>query len=70
MAAAAKKLVVCGGSGFLGSRICKHAVARGWEVTSIRYVTKLCGLKPPRLPSPVSRPQFHDPRSTIHDLRD
>ncbi|KAI2469195.1 NAD(P)-binding protein [Annulohypoxylon bovei var. microspora] len=31
----AKKLVVCGGSGFLGSRICKYAVARGWEVTSI-----------------------------------
>jgi len=32
---AAKKLVVCGGNGFLGSRICKHAVARGWDVTSI-----------------------------------
>ena len=31
-----KKLVVCGGNGFLGMRICKHAVARGWEVTSIR----------------------------------
>ncbi|KFG83164.1 NAD dependent epimerase/dehydratase family protein [Metarhizium anisopliae] len=35
MAAAATRLVVCGGSGFLGSRICKYAVARGWEVTSI-----------------------------------
>ncbi|KAK2591319.1 hypothetical protein QQS21_011003 [Conoideocrella luteorostrata] len=35
MAAAAKRLVVCGGSGFLGSRVCKYAVARGWEVTSI-----------------------------------
>jgi len=33
--ASAKKLVVCGGSGFLGSRICKSAIARGWEVTSI-----------------------------------
>ncbi|KAJ9151922.1 NAD(P)-binding protein [Pleurostoma richardsiae] len=32
---AAKKLVVCGGNGFLGSRICKHAVSRGWDVTSI-----------------------------------
>ncbi|KAM4054640.1 NAD dependent epimerase/dehydratase family protein [Hirsutella rhossiliensis] len=32
---AAKRLVVCGGSGFLGSRICKYAVARGWDVTSI-----------------------------------
>ncbi|PNY27923.1 Uncharacterized protein TCAP_02164 [Tolypocladium capitatum] len=32
---AAKKLVVCGGSGFLGSRICKYAVARGWDVTSV-----------------------------------
>ncbi|KAH7162523.1 hypothetical protein B0J13DRAFT_536249 [Dactylonectria estremocensis] len=31
----AKKIVVCGGSGFLGSRICKFAVARGWDVTSI-----------------------------------
>ncbi|KAI3401851.1 hypothetical protein diail_6410 [Diaporthe ilicicola] len=33
--AAAKKIVVCGGNGFLGSRICKFAVARGWDVTSI-----------------------------------
>ncbi|KOS21308.1 Uncharacterized protein ESCO_006761 [Escovopsis weberi] len=32
---AAKKVIVCGGNGFLGSRICKHAVARGWDVTSI-----------------------------------
>lgn len=30
-----KKLVVCGGNGFLGSRICKAATARGWEVNSI-----------------------------------
>ncbi|KAL2213534.1 NAD dependent epimerase/dehydratase family protein [Sarocladium strictum] len=35
MASVAKKLVVCGGNGFLGSRICKYAVARGWDVTSI-----------------------------------
>ncbi|KAI0024861.1 hypothetical protein F4780DRAFT_775348 [Xylariomycetidae sp. FL0641] len=35
MSAAAKKIVVCGGNGFLGSRICKYAVARGWDVTSI-----------------------------------
>ncbi|KAG5980817.1 hypothetical protein E4U55_003596 [Claviceps digitariae] len=33
--AVAKRLVVCGGSGFLGSRICKYAVARGWEVISL-----------------------------------
>ncbi|KAK4561371.1 hypothetical protein LTR86_004688 [Recurvomyces mirabilis] len=32
---AKKKLVVCGGNGFLGSRICKAAVARDWDVTSI-----------------------------------
>lgn len=32
---ATKKLVVCGGNGFLGSRICKAAVARGWDVTSV-----------------------------------
>ncbi|KAI9891738.1 MAG: hypothetical protein M1814_002488 [Vezdaea aestivalis] len=30
-----KKLVVCGGNGFLGSRICKYGVGRGWDVTSI-----------------------------------
>ncbi|RMZ15875.1 hypothetical protein D0862_01493 [Hortaea werneckii] len=30
-----KKLVVCGGNGFLGNRICKAAVAREWDVTSI-----------------------------------
>lgn len=30
-----KKIVVCGGNGFLGSRICKAAIARGWDVTSI-----------------------------------
>lgn len=35
MASAAKKIVVCGGNGFLGSRICKFAVARGWDVTSV-----------------------------------
>nr|OQO23790.1 hypothetical protein B0A51_06739 [Rachicladosporium sp. CCFEE 5018] len=32
---AKRKLVVCGGNGFLGSRICKAAVARDWEVVSI-----------------------------------
>ncbi|KAL9106839.1 MAG: hypothetical protein Q9227_008172 [Pyrenula ochraceoflavens] len=30
-----KRLVVAGGTGFLGSRICKSAVARGWDVTAI-----------------------------------
>ncbi|KFY62801.1 hypothetical protein V496_04390 [Pseudogymnoascus sp. VKM F-4515 (FW-2607)] len=33
--ATVKRVVVCGGNGFLGSRICKYAVARGWDVTSI-----------------------------------
>ncbi|OAL43749.1 NAD(P)-binding protein [Pyrenochaeta sp. DS3sAY3a] len=33
--AAKKKLVVCGGNGFLGTRICKAAANRGWSVTSI-----------------------------------
>lgn len=53
-----KKLVVCGGNGFLGtfrhlqrkpvftdtstgSRICKAATARGWDVNSIRYTIDL-----------------------------
>ncbi|KAI9710782.1 MAG: hypothetical protein M1828_002124 [Chrysothrix sp. TS-e1954] len=36
MASAVKrKLVVCGGNGFLGTRICKAACQRGWDVTSI-----------------------------------
>ncbi|KAL8745001.1 MAG: hypothetical protein Q9190_002815 [Brigantiaea leucoxantha] len=30
-----KRLVVCGGNGFLGSRICKAATSRGWTVISI-----------------------------------
>ncbi|KAJ5518513.1 hypothetical protein N7453_000935 [Penicillium expansum] len=30
-----KRLVVAGGSGFLGSRICKAATARGWTVISL-----------------------------------
>ncbi|PHH54375.1 MIOREX complex component 2 [Ceratocystis fimbriata CBS 114723] len=32
---ATKRIVVCGGNGFVGSRICKFAVARGWDVMSI-----------------------------------
>ncbi|RYP38053.1 hypothetical protein DL768_010819 [Monosporascus sp. mg162] len=35
MSATAKRIVVCGGNGFLGSRICKSAISRGWDVTSI-----------------------------------
>ncbi|CUS12031.1 unnamed protein product [Tuber aestivum] len=35
MATKTPRLVVCGGSGFLGSRICKSAVSRGWTVTSV-----------------------------------
>ncbi|GBF61318.1 hypothetical protein TMEN_3800 [Trichophyton mentagrophytes] len=33
--AVAKRIVVAGGSGFLGARICQSAVARGWEVVSL-----------------------------------
>jgi nucleoside-diphosphate-sugar epimerase len=49
MASSVKKIVVCGGNGFLGSRICKYAVAKGWDVTSIRYVESLkgCGARIP-----------------------
>ncbi|KAB8069443.1 hypothetical protein BDV29DRAFT_50878 [Aspergillus leporis] len=32
---ATKRVVVAGGNGFLGSRICRSAVARGWSVTSL-----------------------------------
>ena len=35
MSGVQKKLVVCGGTGFLGSRICKAAAARNWAVTSL-----------------------------------
>ncbi|KAI5308824.1 hypothetical protein KEM55_004767 [Ascosphaera atra] len=31
---AAKRMVVAGGNGFLGSQICRAAVGRGWEVVS------------------------------------
>lgn len=34
-AAAKKKLLVFGGNGFVGSRICKAASARNWEVVSV-----------------------------------
>ncbi|KAK9333912.1 hypothetical protein V1520DRAFT_330930 [Lipomyces starkeyi] len=30
-----KRLLVCGGTGFLGRKICETAVAHGWEVTSL-----------------------------------
>ena len=33
---APKRIVVFGGNGFLGSRICRAAVARNWDVTSVR----------------------------------
>ncbi|KKA28692.1 hypothetical protein TD95_003436 [Thielaviopsis punctulata] len=32
---ASKRIIVCGGNGFVGSRICKFAVSRGWDVMSI-----------------------------------
>ncbi|KAG7290633.1 hypothetical protein NEMBOFW57_000636 [Staphylotrichum longicolle] len=32
---ATKRIVVFGGNGFLGSRICRAAVARNWDVTSV-----------------------------------
>ncbi|KAK9456997.1 hypothetical protein V1511DRAFT_509679 [Dipodascopsis uninucleata] len=31
----AKRLLVCGGTGFLGRKICETAVAHGWNVTSL-----------------------------------
>ncbi|KAF1816652.1 NAD dependent epimerase/dehydratase family protein-like protein [Eremomyces bilateralis CBS 781.70] len=34
-AAVKRKIVVCGGNGFLGTRICRAAAQRGWDVTSI-----------------------------------
>lgn len=49
---ATRKLVVAGGSGFLGSRICKSAVARGWSVVSLsrsgepRWQTKTDSARP------------------------
>ncbi|KAL2260397.1 hypothetical protein VTK26DRAFT_5603 [Humicola hyalothermophila] len=33
--AATKRIVVFGGNGFLGSRICRAAVSRNWDVTSV-----------------------------------
>ncbi|KAF2224363.1 NAD dependent epimerase/dehydratase family protein [Elsinoe ampelina] len=51
--AATKRIVVCGGNGFLGSRICKAATARGWDVTSIsrsgepKWETVTSSVEPP-----------------------
>jgi nucleoside-diphosphate-sugar epimerase len=36
--AAVKKLVVLGGTGFVGRRICARALQAGWRVTSLSYV--------------------------------
>ncbi|RDA92989.1 hypothetical protein CP533_5522 [Ophiocordyceps camponoti-saundersi (nom. inval.)] len=56
---ASKKLVVCGGSGFLGSRICKHAVTRGWDVISISRSGK------PNWPTVIGSPE---PPSWAHQV--
>ncbi|KAL6249754.1 hypothetical protein RBB50_003609 [Rhinocladiella similis] len=48
--AAKKRLVIAGGNGFLGSRICKSAIARGWDVTSISRSGE------PKWPSVTSEP--------------
>ncbi|KAK9474279.1 uncharacterized protein V1510DRAFT_412910 [Dipodascopsis tothii] len=32
---AGRRLLVCGGSGFLGKKLCETAVAHGWAVTSV-----------------------------------
>ncbi|OTB20543.1 hypothetical protein K445DRAFT_52067 [Daldinia sp. EC12] len=56
----AKRLIVCGGNGFLGSRICKYAVSRGWDVTSIsrsgepKWNTVTASDKPPQWASKVT----------------
>ncbi|KAL1998698.1 hypothetical protein VTN02DRAFT_5719 [Thermoascus thermophilus] len=56
---ASKRIVVGGGSGFLGSRICKAAVARGWSVTSLsrsgepRWDTITASREPPSWASGV-----------------
>ncbi|ODQ65832.1 NAD(P)-binding protein [Nadsonia fulvescens var. elongata DSM 6958] len=39
-----KSLVVVGGTGFLGKRICQAAVAAGWQVTSVSRYGKLKSL--------------------------
>ncbi|CAI4211523.1 unnamed protein product [Parascedosporium putredinis] len=74
---AAKRLVVAGGNGFLGSRICKFAVARGWDVTSISRsgeprwdtVTASTAAPPGLARSPGSAPTYYAPRPTAPPRR-
>ncbi|TFK42533.1 hypothetical protein BDQ12DRAFT_676377 [Crucibulum laeve] len=35
MSTALKRILVVGGNGFIGSAVCKAAIARGWQVTSV-----------------------------------
>ncbi|KAL7419731.1 hypothetical protein Q5752_005647 [Cryptotrichosporon argae] len=48
---ATPRLLVVGGNGFLGSAVCKAAVGKGWEVTSISQSGK-----------PYTSPAGHSPR--------
>ena len=76
--AAKKRLVVAGGTGFLGSRICKSAVARGWDVVSIRYhppssalnrytsATKVLTTPSQADPATPPGPPLHPPRPPHH----
>ena len=48
MATKSRNLLVCGGSGFLGSRICKIASARKWNVTSLSRSGEPVWSKTPR----------------------
>lgn len=42
------RLLVVGGNGYLGSAVCKAAVAKGWDVASMSWVSPLLQL--PTLP--------------------
>ncbi|KZV90411.1 putative mitochondrion protein [Exidia glandulosa HHB12029] len=59
MALAAQRLLVVGGNGFVGSAICKAALARGWQVTSISSSGKPYQTPKGHSPSWVSQVEWH-----------
>ncbi|WVF66378.1 hypothetical protein IAT40_001118 [Kwoniella sp. CBS 6097] len=59
MAAIVPRLLVVGGNGFLGSAICKAAVSKGWEVSSMSSSGKPYTTPAGHTPAWVPRVQWH-----------
>ncbi|KIJ44035.1 hypothetical protein M422DRAFT_228655 [Sphaerobolus stellatus SS14] len=75
MAAAAQKLLVIGGNGYVGSAVCRAALARGWDVASISSSGKAFRTPKGHTPSWTNDVQWHtasalEPPSYRSILRD